>query len=177
MSAANHALLYCRPMPTGRSAGQSNCRLTPDSSIQRTSWCSTDISARQTSNYTSDLSFIALYAGEMCGRIQGICLIGVERRSDIICCNWEHRLYEPLWEHSGRIAMLKYWVNVLCIVGSLKYTLCKTTRALKVFQKTQNWAPHCTYVAYFNTGVLLRTGTYETDVTKQTNVVDWWNWV
>jgi len=32
-------------------------------------------------------------------------------------------------------------------------------------------------VAYFATGVLLRTGTNETGVRKQTDVADWWNWM
>jgi len=68
VSAANHPLLYCQPMPTGRSAGENNCRLTHRSNARQGA-----VPTFYTPNiyYTSDLSFIALYAGEMCGRIQG----------------------------------------------------------------------------------------------------------
>lgn len=110
----------------------------------------------------------------MVGYKEGTCLLSVVRTSDIVWCSWEHTLYEPVWEHSVHIALLKCSVNVLCIVGSVKYLYIryKTTRALKLFQET-----HCTYVAYLTTRVLLRTGTDETDVRKQTDVTDWWNWM
>jgi len=168
VSAANHALLYCQPMSTGRSAGENNCRLTPDSSIQRTSGCSTDI-LHATHQTTLRTSASLPYTLGKCvvWYKEGICLIGAERTSDIMWCSWEHTFYKPVWEHSGRIALLKYWVNVLCIVGSLKYIRYKTTCALKLFKETQSWVPHCTYVAYFATGVLLRSATNETDVRKQ----------
>jgi purine-cytosine permease-like protein len=96
-----------------------------------------------------------------------------------LCGVAENTRCTSLCENSVHIALLKCPVNVLCIVGSVKYLYIryKTTRALKLFQETQSWVPHCTYVAYLTTRVLLRTGTDETDVRKQTDVTDWWNWM
>lgn len=133
-------------------------------------------STRQTSTTPRTSASLPYTLGKcVVGYKEGTCLIGVGRKSDIMLCSWKYRLYERVWEHSGRIALLKCWANVLCTVGSVKYIRYKTTRALKLFQEIQSWVPHCTYVAYFTNGVLLRTGTNETDVRKQTDVADWWN--
>ena len=140
--------------------------------------CSTDIlHAKHQTTLRTSASLPYTLGKCVVGYKEETCLIGVGRTSDIMWCNWEHTLYETVWEHSGRIALLKCWVNVLCIFGSVKYIRYKTTHALKLFQETQSWIPDCTCVAYFTTGILLRPGTNETEVRKQTDVADWWNWM